>query len=353
MWPRTEVVLLASLVSLLLCKGVLGASLIGNDTDEQDYGDDSFASSRASHKKRHDRQHVPDVDGSVVREELLIAEIIDALDRLFDFFHKNLQHLIADGFVGIAIAQGQLKEAVPLVPAHLAPLVDQLILKSGQILDGFDPDVHGVPEIGPGMRILLQPEMWMSFQLPVPKIDDQVAQHALAGQETPDECLGQLLSGQRPCHISADCWRKQLIEPNEHFSYSTTHHLFFYHLAKKLQCKVAGRDLDSLIVDACDKILVEATEIAKADFPEPRRDLFLEQLALCGIEGSSSAEFVRHDWLKEALRWQKPITGCYGLSSRRVKRNEKLVPSGCLVHFSSVAAAALATGLRALLASSF
>jgi hypothetical protein len=37
------------------------------------------------------------------------------------------------------------------------------------------------------------------------------------------------------------------------------------------------------------------------------------------------------------------------VGSDRVKRNEKLIPSGCLVHFSSVAAAALATSLRALL----
>lgn len=39
---------------------------------------------------------------------LLVNEVIEALDRLMDFFYNNLNLLIADGFVGIAIAQGKI-----------------------------------------------------------------------------------------------------------------------------------------------------------------------------------------------------------------------------------------------------
>jgi hypothetical protein len=39
---------------------------------------------------------------------LLVNEVIEALDRLMDFFYNNLNLLIADGFVGIAIAQGTI-----------------------------------------------------------------------------------------------------------------------------------------------------------------------------------------------------------------------------------------------------
>jgi hypothetical protein len=39
---------------------------------------------------------------------LLVNEVIEALDRLMDFFYNNLNLLIADGFVGIAIAQGKM-----------------------------------------------------------------------------------------------------------------------------------------------------------------------------------------------------------------------------------------------------
>jgi len=40
---------------------------------------------------------------------LLVSEVIEALDRLMDFFNSNLNQLIADGFVGIAIAQGNAR----------------------------------------------------------------------------------------------------------------------------------------------------------------------------------------------------------------------------------------------------
>ncbi|XP_059475134.1 UPF0764 protein C16orf89 homolog [Neocloeon triangulifer] len=285
----------------------------------------------------------------MAEEEILVGEIIDALDRLFDFFNRNLEHLIADGFVGIAIAQGQLKEAIPQTPTHLMPLVDQLILKSGQILDGFDPDVHGVPEIGRGMRVLLQPEMWMSKSKVHPLADKDLNPLSGAPGQSADECLGQLLASRAPCRISSGCWQMQALSPSENFSYSTTHHLFYYHIAKKLRCQVAGRDMDSLIAAACKKILAETQGIADAHFPEARRDLFLEQIALCGVAQPMGGDFTHSEWLREVLKWQKPLSGCYGLNSSRVKRNEKLMPSGCLVHFSSVAAAALATGLKSLI----
>jgi Domain of unknown function (DUF4735) len=75
---------------------------------------------------------------------------------------------------------------------------------------------------------------------------------------------------------------------------------------------VEGRELDRLIGAACEKILHETEAIAASNFPASRRDLFLEQVALCGLQDGPGAAFVRPRWLREALKWQKPRTGCYG-----------------------------------------
>jgi Domain of unknown function (DUF4735) len=96
------------------------------------------------------------------------------------------------------------------------------------------------------MKVLLQQEMWITsskFQ-PLAAIESADNEASLEDQppdsskfRSSDECLGQLLSGGTPCHISAECWEMQKIAPSEKFSYSTTHHLFYYHIAKKVSCK--------------------------------------------------------------------------------------------------------------------
>jgi hypothetical protein len=98
------------------------------------------------------------------------------------------------------------------------------------------------------MKVLLQQEMWITSSKfhPLAAIELADNESSPEDQQPPadsefrssDECLGQLLSGGTPCHISAECWEMQKISPSEKFSYSTTHHLFYYHIAKKVSsCK--------------------------------------------------------------------------------------------------------------------
>jgi hypothetical protein len=100
-----------------------------------------------------------------------------------------------------------------------------------------------------GMKVLLQQEMWITSSKfhPLAAIEladnesspeDQQQPPADSEFRSSDECLGQLLSGGTPCHISAECWEMQKIAPSEKFSYSTTHHLFYYHIAKKVSIVV-------------------------------------------------------------------------------------------------------------------
>jgi len=76
--------------------------------------------------------------------------------------------------------------------------------------------------------------------------------------------------------------------------------------------------------------------------------LICESTALCKLFSSRSPLAVWADTLR-AFTIARVCFYFRRVASDRVKRNEKLIPSGCLVHFSSVAAAALATSLRALL----
>nr|XP_053628285.1 uncharacterized protein LOC128685731 [Cherax quadricarinatus] len=155
-----------------------------------------------------------------------------------------------------------------------------------------------------------------------------------------DECLAELLGGtvyhdggvdedtsggDVLCIVSQKCWQRMTAQG--YSGYSLTHQVFYLTIGLRAGCGeqlelLAARDggvnggarsdVTHILAELCTAVLQEATAISQAGFPDYRRDLFMEQGALCGILGYRN--FFKKDWLSRVLSWQKD-PGCFGASS--------------------------------------
>ncbi|KAF4525514.1 hypothetical protein B566_EDAN014900 [Ephemera danica] len=324
------------------------------------------------HKKRSGEQaslstplpHDDDDKNDETRASLALA-CLEALERLLQYFTANTDQLIADGFLGVAMAQGQLDTALQLESKEaraLRPLLERLRVTCEQILSAAQPMIDsGMPSQVQGVQKLLGPEYWRGSpagsrgplgvgRVPHWPLSPLPPMSGTPDEVTSDQCLGQLLS-ETDCSISEDCWLAE--SAGTAMGYSLTHRLMFLQTARKAGCveKVNDRteqSLDEMISNACADIHAETRAIAARDYPENLRDLLLEQVTLCGAEGY--LEFAEKSLVRSMLQWQR-ADGCYGVDVfRRSKRSEQpMGDAGCLVHYTAVAAGALATSARLLL----
>ncbi|XP_069999015.1 UPF0764 protein C16orf89 homolog isoform X1 [Penaeus vannamei] len=170
------------------------------------------------------------------------------------------------------------------------------------------------------------------------------------------------------CSITEECWSR-MTRPG-YSGYSLTHQAFYILIGLQAGCGEAvhlltrrttdGGSVRELLDRICADVLTEAEVIAQATFPQYRRDLFMEQGALCGIAGYR--DFFRRNWLEEVLSWQRE-PGCFGDSEvytqwhslptpspvhARVRREERAMSSRCLAHQSAVGLGYLSLCVRFL-----
>lgn len=118
--------------------------------------------------------------------------------------------------------------------------------------------------------------------------------------------------------------------------YSLSHQLLYLIIAEiknctdivKLRKAVSIQHLKKVY---CTNMMKINLEIEDEDFPLHRRDLFMENIMLCGMIGYS--DFIKTQWLEAILSWQNP-TGCY------------LRIDNCTSHLTGIAAGALGVFLR-------
>ncbi|XP_042233639.1 UPF0764 protein C16orf89 homolog isoform X1 [Homarus americanus] len=172
----------------------------------------------------------------------------------------------------------------------------------------------------------------------------------------------QNVHGDGQCAVSQECWER-MTAPG-YSSYSLTHQVFYLIIGIQAGCghqleRLAGAGgVAHLLSQLCAAVLFEAVTISEADFPTNRRDLFMEQGALCGILGYR--DFFRKDWLARVLSWQRD-SGCFGdaqvfaghhskppTTHIRVRREERPMAGHCLAHRSAVALGYLSLFVRFL-----
>ncbi|KAK3930271.1 UPF0764 protein C16orf89-like protein [Frankliniella fusca] len=332
---------------------------------------------------------------------------VDALERLAEFLSLHKDVATADHALGVAIARGQIQAALRSLrapagpgpgpgrpepePQHAAGL-DALAAR----LEAVDADLNAVLrdlQASSGPVPLLQPWLWrverpfvtgrgrrpdgrgawgrgqpeqVSAGGPPPPAEAVLELRELsAGGGRPteaesDRCIGALLAPGARCHVPEECARAEVQDAGDAaVGYAATHRVLYHHVARQMGCSRPGSAVGTrdAIERLCDGILLEAEDIARAGFPPLLRDLFAEQMALCGLQGFEA--FARASWLDRLLSWQRPA-GCFGdlgeqreaagpfLALRDNARLDDPLGNQCLSHLTGVAAAAVAFSARVL-----
>ncbi|KAG9337628.1 hypothetical protein JZ751_028385 [Albula glossodonta] len=149
--------------------------------------------------------------------------------------------------------------------------------------------------------------------------------------------------------------------------YSLSHQLLYFMVGKMRGCSniLQGEQRESRanLTDQdyqkifCSNMMKSNTEILRSGFPGQSRDIFIENIMLCGLAGFS--DFYKSDWLRHILLWQDTEVGCFGKDEadmaqvfgeeqaenikvyKRVKRREKILSDGCSSHMTGVAVSTL------------
>ncbi|XP_071530862.1 UPF0764 protein C16orf89 homolog isoform X1 [Panulirus ornatus] len=334
----------------------------------------------------------PEVDTDALLRQ--VGRVVEACHRLLHYYTAHVTQMNFDAVVGTRIAEAHFRMVVRALEEGVVVAGVQSLLQEAQdvsnvarlVIMEADPDYpHRLGAIlAAGFwEAPLTPRSLNTTRLSPPHDPRPV----LSGEEQmeegqSDECLEEVLGGGLEgaadgrresagrgggrCSVSRVCWQR-MTAPG-YSGYSLTHQGFIFivgiqagcgpQLEQVLAATGVGKSLEGHLRKLCAAMLVEAVAIAQADFPENRRDLFMEQGAFCGHLGYH--DFFRREWVARVLSWQRHL-GCFGdahvyaghhphpLDSHpRVRREERAMGGRCLAHRSSVALGYLSICLRLL-----
>ncbi|XP_043284273.1 UPF0764 protein C16orf89 homolog isoform X2 [Venturia canescens] len=154
----------------------------------------------------------------------------------------------------------------------------------------------------------------------------------------------------RICRISKEC--AEMLERNDcSRGYPLTHRILYAQLATALGCQtISLGGLESMKKAFCTTVLQDLVDLESMNFPFFSRDLAMEQIAVCGMNGY--LEFTNERYAKLITSWPNSH-GCFsafgfgeGDEKKRGKRSTSKMDYGCDNHASGVAAACLSLLIR-------
>lgn len=156
-------------------------------------------------------------------------------------------------------------------------------------------------------------------------------------EEDSDICLSEVLNSN--CVVSSKCWNLMSLDEKS-YGYHLTHKLLYFTFLSTNCSSVApiGQSVSEILTNLCSEILIETNFISKISFPHLLRDLFMEQVLFCTLNGFS--EFIREDWLAEIISWQSS-SGCLKYSSTNLT-TEMTEEYNCTDHMTGIGVAVFA-----------
>ncbi|XP_023247642.1 UPF0764 protein C16orf89 homolog [Copidosoma floridanum] len=256
-----------------------------------------------------------------------------ALVKVLEYIKKRPQQMNIDTTVGVTFAEVNLKAAlqhsnVMFVKSHQKNFLEMALLLSKNTRNMIDKSVtlssEAEARLSAGLNIphiWLKPITWRKMVLenhfkPNPNLTTtDVVTSFFSGHPTADEsdkCLLDLINN---CELSHKC-RKLVVNDNSSSTtgYSLTHRLLIKQTISALQCNTSiSRFSPYLGYNLCYQILHDLMSLEAVGFPDIGRDLALEQIFLCGMEGY--LDFLSEHYEQLILDWQHD-SGCYrGFSS--------------------------------------
>lgn len=334
-----------------------------------------------------------------------LSATLDAVERAVAYMGRHAKSANLDGGIGLRTVEGQfgalLARHWTRLPIWLVTRLRSIQFEAGRVAKEMSDSVRKTtPSYFSNAGQLLDSHAWDIFfpnrRLPLasrPALLREAARVARAGradadddgfdEKFSDDCIREFYGagGQPRCSISSGCWNT-LVRSEGRKDYFLTHQVFYllsginanclYNLtvmarsqSSSPEANVDDHPLRRLFDRFCGRVLVAASEQEAEGFPAINRDLFMEQIGLCGLAGYTS-EFGQARWRGPVLSWQR-ANGCYGAfpnepiasenfnpkrygnyrRRRRRKRSEALMAGdGCLSHRTSVALDALVAFTR-------
>ncbi|XP_064627220.1 UPF0764 protein C16orf89 homolog [Lineus longissimus] len=323
------------------------------------------------------------------KTDVLLVKTLDALDHVLEYLMDQHRNINLDAVIGTRMVEATFSNLIhhlETAPKFLRKSTVKNALKRITALRKKAEDVSekslpyikkDTPDYYHLISPILQKDFW-NMDYPSRDLDPDLVVPVIYNKEImrendSDICISEYFgtgSSSRKCDISEQCWK--LMTSPGYKLYSLSHEHFYIQIGIQYGCSNKMKimrllnnqpSLERLKAIYCSNMLEEARGLAADDFPPIKRDLFMEQAALCGMIGYR--QFFNSEWLEAILSWQKP-NGCYGFAgdrsdnlqtlqkisetqSRRHKRYEKPLEHQCLSHRSTVAAAALGQYVRYIL----
>lgn len=308
--------------------------------------------------------------------------ILSALEAAVGALGSRMHMMYVDAAAGLRLADDRLQTFIDLlVPsgAHtgggdLKPLpesfriqlhdVSVLQKKAEELADKATESVLKTTKLKALSRGVLQNDFWRYAPIARDVQPSDNASYSASyyeiSEETSDRCITQLFTRIGCRALDGTCW--ETMTGGRHYGYALTHQILFLIIALKLNCtdvaeaygqRFGQPPADSVLVSKCEQVAEEAQTLAEDGFRYFQRDLFLEDVVVCGF--TDHEVFRNTTLMKTALSWQRG-DGCFELRTRprrrhrrRVKRKERTDEDGCSMHTTAVAAGALSTYLGILL----
>ncbi|XP_072123397.1 UPF0764 protein C16orf89 homolog [Mobula birostris] len=305
----------------------------------------------------------------VSANEPKINDIISTLEKAALFFEINYDRFNLDGVSGYSILQGKLYDVS--WPRHGLAHCPVSFTECMSCCGDRDPVSGSSTSFEP----LLQINFW-TFRPEWTRTDSTLVYpkwrvKECFEEEDSDTCMFQILGTGKdyrvPCLDTTMC--KKLMTTLYCPDYSLPHQLLYFIFTEIKNCtnivgsrhpglrhSVSTQHLKKIY---CTNMMEINLQIENDGFPVYRRDLFLENIMLCGMIGYS--DFYKTRWLEAILSWQYP-NGCYVKMGRsmhpkerkenaftahqEVKREDVLLDDNCSCHKTAIAVGALGGYLR-------
>ncbi|XP_065294636.1 UPF0764 protein C16orf89 homolog isoform X1 [Dermacentor albipictus] len=331
--------------------------------------------------EQHFRHHA--VEARSAEDTLpLDMRILVALEGLVDALGSRLQMTYVDAACGLFFAGDRLQTILNMIQPRAE---NESSGASGQLPASFNVSVEEIKSVQRKARQLgdaalelvlettdlpilsrgiLRHNFWTDTPIPAgvepAENASGTAPYRAITEVASDTCITQLFSSAQCRDVTSTCW--ETMTGGRHSGYGLTHQVLFFSIAFKMNCTSVMEEFSELygqppparnLASKCAQVADEAQLVAEIGFPERKRDLFLEQVAVCGFLDRDV--FKSTSFIEAALSWQRE-DGCFATwqhkssrkHRRRVKREERIDGGGCSMHMTSVGAAALATWLGTL-----
>ncbi|KAG1649705.1 UPF0764 protein C16orf89 [Nymphon striatum] len=234
-----------------------------------------------------------------------------------DFFMNIQEELIADAILGVAVLKSEIES-----------IKDDSKVDFSKLNFG---DMQTLDEIWKNCNVLLKKDLVFV-----------VYKESEFGENIEDDlemCLQEIFK----CKVTTKCW--YLMEAPGYSGYILTHQVLYFALGiinncqseiSKMEQSIGRETSKDIVRNLCGKIDKEMELMVRQNFhDENSQDLFLEQLAVCGINKIYNDKECTS--LEKLFSWQAP-NGCFSIKKNRVKRDDWIItaPAHSIVTLNTV-----------------